>query len=178
MAEDYTLFPVCDGRDLEAELQCVTERLLNQNGPAPISDRAVAYAVNIEYDRIRDALMEEREVWQRWQFIYWQRKYHSYLAVLQRLDDSLKERYLDRMQQEFRRAMQTGQLDRSLFDDAGWKEICTMISRSDGASGMIRGIPVVQMLSPYIPKGIRRALLNLANRIVKAKGKNQTAGRK
>ena len=169
MAENAAVFPVRNGVDLEAELQRATDQLLNVNSASRISDPSQAYAINIVYDRIRDVLMEKRDVWEQWKFIYWQRKYHSYLAVYERLEDSLKEQFMGRMQQEFRRAMQTGQLDRSCFGNSDWKMISTMIRYSDGLSGVLRGIPVLRVLAPYIPKTVKRALARVINWIVKAK---------
>lgn len=152
MEKMSVIFPVCDGQDLEANLKCVTDQL-PQSGV--ITDRAAAYTVSIAYDRIRDALMQDRKTWERFQYLYWRKKYHSYQTVCTRLDDSLKTEYLDRMGQEFKRAMQLGQLRRADFSVSEWRDIRGMVDQALGYTGA-RGI--WKKIAPYIPGWIRRGI--------------------
>ena len=164
MANMSTLFPNINGQDLEESLAQVAGRVLEGN--APIADRESAYAIHREYDRIRDILMEDQETWQRFQGIYWYRKFHSCREVWNRLEDSLKREYLDRARREYMRAMQTGQLDRTLFTAADWKKIRSMINRSEGAASMLRAIPLISRLAPFVPECIRSATIRCINHIL------------
>lgn len=171
MAKMSVIFPICNGQDLEEHLDHVNNQILRADTCCVINDQVIAYLINMEYDHIRDVLMQERETWERFQSIYWFRKYYSYLAVYDRLDDTLKKDYMDRMRQEFRRAMQTGQLDKALFTADDWKNVQSMINRSEGAASMLRSIPLIRFLAPYIPETVRCAVLGVINRVVKLKNK-------
>lgn len=171
MTDKSVMFPYCQGQDLEAGLKQVTEQVLQGDTESGITDREIAYAVNREFDRIRDVLMQDRETWERFHGIFWYRKYHCCQAVCERLSGALKEEYTGRMNREFNRAMQTGQLDENLFADADRKRVRAMINRSEGAASMLRSIPITRVLAPFIPESLRRGVLNLMNRAVQLKRK-------
>ena len=85
------------------------------------------YAMNIEYDFIRDILMENPERWERFKDMYYYKKYHSYRFSLQRIGEEYKEEFMDRFSREFRRAMQKGELSESVFSVKEWNDIHILI---------------------------------------------------
>lgn len=67
--------------------------------------KAKVYCMNIEYDHIRGLLMRDRETWARFQYMNRWKKYRNYWFTYNHIDESYKEEYLDRMRQEYKRAM-------------------------------------------------------------------------
>lgn len=147
-----------------ADLEIILEDVLAGLGDGIITDRDRAYAVSIAYDRIRDALMENQQIWQAWQYIYWQRKYCSYTAVLHRLTDSLQEEYAERMAREFRRAMDRGQLCQSIFDPGQWRDIRNMVDSARGFTGTQGALRKVVRRLPRWARSTAAAVLRLVKK--------------
>lgn len=141
------------------------------NPNSSVKNKAKVYCMNIEYDRIRDILMEDRALWERFCAMYWWKKYHNYLFTYDRIDEMYKREYMDRMSLEYRRALMTGQLDRSVFTDAEWRSIQNMINHSTGAVSFLKSIPGLKVLSPYIPDFIKRVVYDLVDWAVMMKRK-------
>lgn len=139
------------------------------NLDAVISDAETAYAVNIEFDQLRDQLMGNRENWMESQQWYWQQKYRWYCRVYALLDDSLKKDYRKRMCQEFKRAMQLGQLQRDVFTPNEWRIIQKLISSSGGVMELLRKNPLMGAMKAYIPASFKRLAADTAARILKNK---------
>lgn len=166
MANMSDRLPVCDGQDLEAGLELVMAWVLSHDGVPKITDRAVAFAVNMEFDRIRDALMRQRKAWEQYEPLYWRKKYLSYQAVLPALDETLREEFCFRMRQEFKRAMQLGQLRKPEFTAAQWRDIRHMTDEALGYVGL-RG--ALREISPYIPAFIKRGIVGVIRLAAKSK---------
>ncbi len=137
------------------------------NPNSSVKSKAKVYCMNIEYDHIRDLLMREPEVWQRFQYMYWWKKYHNYWFTYNRIDESYRPEYLERMRQEFKRAMQLGQLRESDFTRQEWVTIQKLVSRSDGYVSMLLSVKLVQKLAPYVPQSIKTGLVAWLERIKK-----------
>ena len=58
------------------------------NPNSSVKSKAKVYCMNVEYDHIRDLLMQDREVWERFQYMYWWIKYRNYWFTYNRIDDS------------------------------------------------------------------------------------------
>ncbi|MBR3972378.1 MAG: hypothetical protein IKJ99_00325 [Oscillospiraceae bacterium] len=164
MASLLGKFPVVDGQNLEAQLL----QALPGDGAPIITDRSRAYAVNVAFDRIRDVLMQQREVWEQYAPLYWKKKYVSYQMVLTMLDEPLQEEFRLRMQQEFKRAMQLGQLRQEDFDPEAWR---TISQWSGGAAGKLGSVPFVRRISANLPKGVKRGIVKVFHLAVNAKRK-------
>ena len=149
-----------------ADLEALLEETAAALGDGVITDRNLAYAVSVAYDRIRDTLMESQSLWQTWQHIYWQRKYCSCSDVLARLDNSLKQEYQLRMAREFRRAMDQGELCQSDFEAGQWKKIRMMIDEEQGLTGT-RG--ALRKAARRLPGWARRPLVAVLRQIKKQK---------
>jgi hypothetical protein len=134
-----------------------------------ISGAETAYAINIEFDQLRDQLMVNRENWMESQRWYWQLKYHWYCRVYALLDDSLKKDYRKRMCQEFKRAMQLGQLRKDVFTPNEWRIIQSLISSSGGIMESLWKNPLIGAMKAYIPDSFKRLAADTATRILKNK---------
>ena len=131
------------------------------NPNSSVKSRAKVYCMNIEYDFIRDLLMRDREVWERFQYMYWWKKYHNYWFTHDRIDDSYKEEFLDRMRQEYKRAQMLGQLDPELFTRSEWQTIQALINRADGYVSILRSFKFIRKISPYVPDCVKRIFLKI-----------------
>lgn len=96
------------------------------------------YRVNIEFDRLRDRLMQDQQPWEKVKYRYWQRKYHSYLFQYQHAAPAVRKEYGARMRREFKRAMQLGQLRKADFTAGEWKHIQTCCAADSGPLARIK----------------------------------------
>ena len=122
-------------------------------------DAHAAYQVNIAFDRLRDGLMENPEVWEKFKYVYWQRKYRCYQVQYQHTDRSVKKEYRNRMCQEFKRAMQLGQLRKEDFTAGEWKRIRGYCATASGPLAGIKKIRTVRSVLRYMPRKIIACLL-------------------
>lgn len=134
------------------------------NPNSSVKSKEKVYCMNVEYDFIRDILMRDREVWERFQYMYWWKKYHNYWFTYNRIDDSYKEEYMDRMRHEYKRAMELGQLSELLFTEHEWTTIHNMINGTKSAASKLRSIKFVNKVEPYIPESIKRVLAGIVNK--------------
>ena len=139
------------------------------NPNSSVKSKQKVYCMNVEYDHIRDLLMRDREVWERFQYMYWWIKYRNYWFTYNRIDDSYKPEYMERMRQEFKRAMQLGQLRQSDFEPFEWRTIQSMAAGANGIAGRLGSIKIVKKLSPYVPKGVKRITVRALETAVRAK---------
>lgn len=129
------------------------------NPNSSVKSKEKVYCMNVEYDHIRDLLMQDRELWEKFQYMYWWEKNRNYWFTYHRIDDSYKEEYMRRMQQEFKRAMQLGQLREVDFTSEEWRTIANMAAGVNGWTGRITSIPFVKRLLPYIPGPVKRLMV-------------------
>lgn len=131
------------------------------NPNSSVQSREKVYCMNIEYDFIRNLLMEDREVWERFKYMYWWKKYFNYMFTYERIGEQYKKDYLKRMQQEYRRAMQKGELIQEVFTVLEWRNIQALIHHEDGVYGTLRSTKLIQAIVPYIPKPVRKIIVNV-----------------
>lgn len=131
------------------------------NPDSSVQSKEKVYCMNIEYDFIRDFLMEDREVWERFKYMYWWKKYFNYMFTYERIGDQYKKDYLERMRQEYRRAMQKGELSQDVFTVLEWRNIQALIHSADGVYGTLRSTKLIQMIVPYIPKPVKKMILKM-----------------
>lgn len=137
------------------------------NPNSSVKSKAKVYCMNIEYDFIRDLLMRDREIWERFQYMYWWKKYHNYWFTHDRIGDEFKEEFLDRMRQEYKRADMLGQLDPELFTKGEWQTIQSLINRADGYVSILRSFKFIRKISPYVPDWAKRFLLGTVGLLVR-----------
>lgn len=102
------------------------------NPNSSVNNREKVYCSNIEYDYIREYLMEETELWERFKYMYSLKKLHNYIFTLGRIGDEFKKEYIERISAEFRRAKEKGELDQKVFAVTEWEKLMFMISDPNG----------------------------------------------
>ncbi|MCD8082583.1 MAG: glycosyltransferase [Clostridiales bacterium] len=125
------------------------------NPNSSVKSREKVYCMNIEYDWIRDFLMEDRERWERFQNMYWWKKYFVYGFTLGRIGQEYKKEYLARMQAEYARAMQKGEMSPDVFTELEWTKIQALIRNSGSFYDMFRSVKVFRKLLPYVPQSVK-----------------------
>ena len=131
------------------------------NPNSSVKSKEKVYCMNIEYDHIRNLLMRDQALWEKFQYMYWWKKYHNYWFTYNRIDDSYKKEYRERMRQEYMRAMQLGQLDPAVFTESEWVSIQNMIDQSMGLVDKLRENGLVRKVVPYVPRCIKRFALTV-----------------
>lgn len=131
------------------------------NPNSSVQSKEKVYCMNIEYDFIRNLLMEDRAVWERFKYMYWWKKYFNYMFTYERIGQQYKQEYLERMRQEYRRAMQKGELSEQEFTVMEWKQIQALIRGADGFYGVLRSTKLIQTVVPYIPKPVKKLILKV-----------------
>lgn len=126
------------------------------NPNSSVASREKVYCMNVEFDHIRDLLMKDREIWERFQSMYWWLKYRNYWFTYNRIDDKYKEEYLNRMRQEFKRALRLEQMRQEDFPPEEWQNILALAARADGLAGILGSNPLIKKISPYIPGKVKR----------------------
>lgn len=126
------------------------------NPNSSVKSKEKVYCMNVEFDHIRDLLMADREIWERFQYMYWWLKYHNYWFTYNRIDESFRGPFLARMRQEFKRAAQQDQLRREDFEAFEWKTIESMVSGANGFVGRLTSLKIVRAVSPYVPKAAKK----------------------
>lgn len=131
------------------------------NPNSSVNNKEKVYCMNVEYDWIRDILMQDRILWERFQYMYWWKKYFNYMFTLGRIGEQYKKEYLYRMRMEFKRAMQKGELSPEVFTELEWRKIQMLIQNADGFYEALRSAKVMRKLLPYIPQGVKRMILKV-----------------
>lgn len=76
------------------------------------------YCINVEYDHIRDILMQYPETWERFKTYYTLKRFHNSVATLRRISNEFKRDYVERFSKEMKRAKALGEMDEELFTAA------------------------------------------------------------
>lgn len=102
------------------------------NPNSSVKNPQKVYCMNVEYDHIRDILMENEELWDRFKYIYSVKKLHNYMATLNRISEEFKVEYVQRISEEFKRAQIKGELRESDFTVKEWEKITLLINSPTG----------------------------------------------
>lgn len=134
------------------------------NPNSSVKSKEKVYCMNIELDYVRDILMQDQEIWERFKSMYWWKKYHNYMFTFSRIDECYKKEYLHRMGMEYKRAMQKGELSQDVFTDLEWDKIQSLIHNADGFYQALRSAKFLNRLVPYIPQWAKRKIMNIVSR--------------
>ena len=135
------------------------------NPNSSVKSKGKVYCMNVEYDFIQDILKREPEIWERFKYMYWWRKYHNYMFTLNRIDRSFKEEYLVRMGMEFKRAIQQEEINPSDFLPAEWKHIRMIVENSRKYYKQYIDIPAWQLpLRRMIPAPVKKVIKRILGR--------------
>lgn len=101
------------------------------NPNSSVHSREKVYCVNVEYDHIRDILVKDPEIWERFRGVYWLKKYHNYNETIRRIGPEFKKDYIRRYSSEFKRAMEMQEIDQTIFTKLEWANIQFIIKSPD-----------------------------------------------
>ncbi len=93
------------------------------NPDSSVNSREKVYCINIEYDYIRGLLIKMPDIWERFKYMYWFKKYHNYMGTLWRIGEEYQREYVVRFSEELRRGMALGEVKREVFSDLAWSHI-------------------------------------------------------
>lgn len=96
------------------------------NPDSSVNSREKVYCINLEYDYIRGLLIKSPQVWERFKYMYWFKKYHNYMGTLWRIGEEYRREYVLRFSEELKRGMALGELNREVFSDTAWSHIESM----------------------------------------------------
>lgn len=96
------------------------------NPSSSVNSREKVYCINIEYDFIRGILIKNPEIRERFQSMYWFKKYHNYMGALWRMKEEYRREYVLRFSEELKRGMALGEMKREVFSDSAWGHIVSM----------------------------------------------------
>ena len=101
------------------------------NPNSSVHNREKVYCMNIEYDHIRDILMEHPELWERFKGMYWYKKDNNYIGTIRRIGMEYRREFVERFSAEFKRGLEKKELDPSVFSVAAWKKIQVVAAEPD-----------------------------------------------
>ena len=93
------------------------------NPNSSVHNKEKVYCMNVEYDHIRELLVRDKEVWERFRPMYWLKKYNNYMGTIKRIGEEYKREYVHRFSEEFKRGLELGELDESVFTKISWDNI-------------------------------------------------------
>ena len=93
------------------------------NPNSSVHNKEKVYCMNVEYDHIRELLVRDKEVWERFCPMYWLKKYNNYMGTIKRIGEEYKREYVHRFSEEFKRGLELGELDESVFTKISWDNI-------------------------------------------------------
>ncbi|MDE6123779.1 MAG: glycosyltransferase [Eubacterium sp.] len=99
------------------------------NPNSSVKNMQKVFCVNVEYDHIKDVLIEHPETWERFKSYYTLKRFHNCLTTLRRIDNSCKLDYVNRFSKEMKRAYQLDEIDEELFTAAERDNIKLLINQ-------------------------------------------------
>lgn len=97
------------------------------NPNSSVNNREKVYCSNIEYDYIREILMKDPEIWEKFKYMYSLKKFHNYVFTLGRIGDEFKKEYIERISREFKRAKEKDELKAEVFGGGEWEKLQFLI---------------------------------------------------
>jgi hypothetical protein len=103
------------------------------NPNSSVNSKEKVYAMNIEYDYIRDIFMrpENKELWEKFKGYYHLKRYGNYTFTLSRIAENFKREYVMRISKEYKRAQELGELDMSLFTPLTQDKLALLIKHPE-----------------------------------------------
>ena len=131
------------------------------NPNSSVMSKEKVYCMSQEFDYIRDILMSDREIWERFKGMYWFKKYHNYMFTYERIDDKYKKQFLERMSAEYRRALQKGELKKDIFTDLEWKKVNSLIDSAGGFYSALRSATIFRVIHPFVPEWAKHMIFKV-----------------
>jgi glycosyltransferase involved in cell wall biosynthesis len=132
------------------------------NPNSSVHNKQKVYCLNVEYDYIREILQQNREIWERFKGMYWFKKYLNYCGTVRRIAPEFKREYVIRFSREFKRGMELGELDETLFAEREWSAVLFLIADPEGYY-------ISKVLAPKKIQKLERKIENLTAQNTKLK---------
>ncbi len=97
------------------------------NPNSSVNNREKVYCCNIEYDFIREILMRDHKIWEKFKYMYSLKKFNNCTFTLSRIGDEFKKEYIERISKEFKRAEEKGELSINVFSAIEWEKLQFLI---------------------------------------------------
>ena len=101
------------------------------NPNSSVASKEKVYCSNVEYDFIRDIIMKDRDLWERFKAMYNWKKYQNCMFTLNRIAESFKYEYVQRMSAEFKRAYKQGEFTKETFTPLEWSKLTLIMDKPD-----------------------------------------------
>lgn len=136
------------------------------NPNSSVKNKEKVYCMNIEYDYIQDILKRDPELWNRFKYMYWWKKYHNYMFTLNRIDAKFKEEFLIRMGTEYKRAIQLKEIRAEDFTKTEWLQIQQIVKNSRSYYKQYIDVPAWQIpLRRIVPAPVKDAIKLILGRM-------------
>ena len=136
------------------------------NPNSSVKSKGKVYCMNVEYDFIQDILKREPEIWERFKYMYWWRKYHDYMYFLNYIDKNLRNEFLIRMGMELKRAVQQDEIHSLDFTKTEWHQLQMLIDNSIRHYKQYRELSSWQItLRRMIPRPIKKRIKRAIGRV-------------
>ena len=93
------------------------------NPNSSVRNSQKVYCMNEEYDYIRGLLTKEPELWERFKFAYWQKRFGNYETTLRRIAPEFRKEYVKRMHSELKEAEKNRELSKHAFGEGQWNAL-------------------------------------------------------
>ena len=80
-----------------------------------IDDSCAAFSVNRDYDHVKDMLMSDWELWQKWKGYYSIQRWRCYFEILHWMTEEVGWTFAERMVVDFHRSYELDEIDETLF---------------------------------------------------------------
>lgn len=103
-----------------------------QNNPnSSVNSRNKVYCSNNEYAFIRDILMQDRDVWEQFKYMYVWKMFHNYLFTIDRIGEEFRIEYVNHIREEFKDLFQRGEFKKELFTTLEWKKLMMIMEQPE-----------------------------------------------
>ncbi|MDO4647704.1 MAG: glycosyltransferase [Eubacteriales bacterium] len=90
------------------------------NPNSSVHNPGKVYCVNQEYDYIREILMDDPAIWNRFKYMYWKKRFTNYLATIDRIGNEYKTEYTTFISKELNKASEAGLIRKQEYNDYHW----------------------------------------------------------
>lgn len=136
------------------------------NPNSSVKSKEKVYCMNIEYDYIQDILKRDPEIWNRFKYMYWWKKYHNYMFTLNRIDTKFKEEFLVRMGMEYKRAIQLEEIRSGDFTKEEWQQVQLIVKNGRNYYRQYIDVPAWQLpLRRIVPAPVKKIVKLILGRM-------------
>ena len=101
------------------------------NPNSSVNSKEKVYCANVEYDYIRDIIMLDKDLWERFKAMYNWKKFQNCMFTINRIGEAFKYEYIQRMSAEFKRAYKQGEFTKETFTALEWSKLSLIMDKPD-----------------------------------------------